>query len=402
MNWRARIERAQTRHAKALEALLAAEFRRLAFACNPKDPQRAVDQHRSRLALILGTHKRAAAATFGWLARDMLSPTHNIVGTKADAPREPTRSERVAAVLVELAKTVAKGALAQAIAEALMRNRLLVYHVDLMLLTAPDPAPAAVAALLIQDQRVAAAVGLAHAEAAGIAPSLDELQAQMAEDARATRAPASPQTGTQIAPSPRSEPSAEAGQRGSGGGSKPPAPPPSPPTGRGPTPRRSRFSQLVERLVREEAPIRARIIARTSGHIIANVLGEAAAGGWSEERTAKALETTLTSELTRQRARVIARTEIGSAQNAATLAIARDRAAAGEVIEKVWIALDDTRTRPTHHDADDQVQPLEAPFQVGQVRLMHPGDPNGPKREIISCRCSMLIRYRQSAALAVQ
>src|SRR5690606_21976046 len=137
-------------------------------------------------------------------------------------------------------------------------------------------------------------------------------------------------------------------------------------------PRRSRFNVLVERLVRQEAPTRARRIAATNGRIIASVLGEAAREGWGEDQTAKRLQEALGNTLARYRARVIARTELGGAQNAAALAIARDREAAGERLQKRWLTNRDGRERSTHHHAHDQVRPIDEPFDVGEARLMHP------------------------------
>lgn len=51
---------------------------------------------------------------------------------------------------------------------------------------------------------------------------------------------------------------------------------------------------------------------------------------------------------------------------------------------------DDTRTRPTHHEADGQRTLLTEPFIVGGARLLYPGDPRGPAQEVIQCRCSFL------------
>ena len=57
---------------------------------------------------------------------------------------------------------------------------------------------------------------------------------------------------------------------------------------------------------------------------------------------------------------------------------------------KQWIATEDSRTRPTHHDADNQRTLLREPFIVGGARLLFPGDPTGPAAEVINCRCSLL------------
>src|SRR3546814_9351006 len=84
------------------------------------------------------------------------------------------------------------------------------------------------------------------------------------------------------------------------------------------------------------------------------------------------------------RAQRSARTESTGAYNAAGLAALADEGEAS----KVWIATEDSRTRPSHADADRQVQPLTAPFEVGASALLIPGDPTGPPHETVNCRCT--------------
>lgn len=93
------------------------------------------------------------------------------------------------------------------------------------------------------------------------------------------------------------------------------------------------------------------------------------------------------------RATVIARTEAIGALNAgradAYRAVAEDDP--DTEYERIWLATEDHRTRPTHRVADGQRVPLAAPFQVGGFELMFPGDPAGPPQEVIQCRCSALL-----------
>lgn len=86
------------------------------------------------------------------------------------------------------------------------------------------------------------------------------------------------------------------------------------------------------------------------------------------------------------RAERIARTEsTGAANYAALQALAAEGAT-----HKQWLAARDKRTRDSHAEADGQVQPLKEPFLVGDSPLMMPGDPNGPARETVNCRCTMI------------
>lgn len=86
------------------------------------------------------------------------------------------------------------------------------------------------------------------------------------------------------------------------------------------------------------------------------------------------------------RARRIARTEMNRAANNASLA---EMLFSGLNGDKQWRANDDARTRPTHHEANEQTVPLPAPFTVGGFPLLYPGDPTGPPQETINCRCDL-------------
>lgn len=367
-NWRGRLNRANAAHVNRLAVVLEREFARVLKELDQAKPMPAVRDHALRLTAILGAHKRAAAVSFGFLALEMLrgnNPENSRQELKADAP-PPSRAEQVGRVLLELARTIAVGAMAVLIAEALAKDRGTVAAVEAAILAAPDPSPAAIARAVLQSPHVAQRLALAHAMASGAGDGAEAVAAAL--EAR----PIQPHGG------------------GAGGGGPPP---PGGPGGSDPPPRASRFADLVEQIVREEAPVRARTIARSSGAAISEILARGAREGWGEDRVAKELRQRL-GGLAGHRARAIARTEIGSAQNAAILALAQDRAARGERLEKVWVAIDDARTRESHNLADDQVRPLDQPFAVGRALLMHPGDPAAPLGEIINCRCAMLIRRR--------
>jgi hypothetical protein len=92
------------------------------------------------------------------------------------------------------------------------------------------------------------------------------------------------------------------------------------------------------------------------------------------------------------RARTVARTETIGAVNAGVFRAAQLEAEQrGDVAPfKQWIATEDKLTRPSHAAADKQRTLLDQPFVVGGARLLYPGDPTGPAREVINCRCSLL------------
>lgn len=89
-----------------------------------------------------------------------------------------------------------------------------------------------------------------------------------------------------------------------------------------------------------------------------------------------------------KRAETVARTEVISAYNGSTfqqaIELGSDVVAAQE-----WISTPGSRTRPSHRAAGGQAQLIGQPFSVGMVALMYPGDPSGPGKEVINCRCAL-------------
>lgn len=94
---------------------------------------------------------------------------------------------------------------------------------------------------------------------------------------------------------------------------------------------------------------------------------------------------------------VVARTEVGAAVNAGTLAAAGQRQRdTGRPMVKTWIATTHgasaTTTRPAHLEADGQTVPITQPFMVGGEPLQFPGDPSGSAGNVIQCRCTLSTR----------
>jgi len=54
---------------------------------------------------------------------------------------------------------------------------------------------------------------------------------------------------------------------------------------------------------------------------------------------------------------------------------------------KVWVTTPDDRARDSHRLANGQARFRDEPFQVGEVALMEPRDPDGPPEETFNCRC---------------
>ena len=82
----------------------------------------------------------------------------------------------------------------------------------------------------------------------------------------------------------------------------------------------------------------------------------------------------------------IAQTESTRVKNSARITAMERAEDRGAEVFKVWDALLDRKTRPTHAELDGDVEPLNKPFKNG---LMYPGDESGPPSEVINCRCSL-------------
>jgi 2'-5' RNA ligase len=98
------------------------------------------------------------------------------------------------------------------------------------------------------------------------------------------------------------------------------------------------------------------------------------------------------------RARMIARTEVVAASNAASLAQALRLGDAS--MTKTWADADDDRVRPAHVLADGQTVPVGEPFEVDGESLMYPGQPIGSAGNVINERCTLVYDVAGTEPLA--
>lgn len=99
----------------------------------------------------------------------------------------------------------------------------------------------------------------------------------------------------------------------------------------------------------------------------------------------------------------IARTETTSAANFAAFETAKQ---SDLLLDKVWISVQDDRTRLNpfdHLDMNNQKQELEKPFFVGGENIQYPGDSKASAGNVINCRCSVsFIPRRDSNGMLIR
>lgn len=143
--------------------------------------------------------------------------------------------------------------------------------------------------------------------------------------------------------------------------------------------------EFMKNFALTKAAERIKGITETTRDKIRSVLDKGISEGLGIDKIAKFLKTEWI-EITTWRARLIARTEIISASNAGSFIGAQST---GLNLEKEWIATRDKRTRPDHLAADGQRVKMNEKFIVGGSELNYPGDPEGPREEVIMCRCTI-------------
>jgi hypothetical protein len=133
---------------------------------------------------------------------------------------------------------------------------------------------------------------------------------------------------------------------------------------------------------------------------ISRVIADGVAAGDPIPDIARQVDEVLTvtgSERWANRSVVVARTEVGGAVNAGTLAAAGARQLETRTpMVKTWVATTHgpsaERTRPAHLLADGQTVNLTEAFIVGGEPLQFPGDPSGSAGNVIQCRCTISTR----------
>ena len=138
-----------------------------------------------------------------------------------------------------------------------------------------------------------------------------------------------------------------------------------------------------------DVAVRVTQVSETTKKEIRKVLADLLREEVRQDVIAERLYQHFNGSITRQRARLIARTETTYITNVAAEQAAKEIAEEnGLLLTKQWVATLDDRTRDTHRMVGSS-QPIKAEdkFLVGGKKMDKPGDPAGGAAEVCNCRC---------------
>ena len=152
------------------------------------------------------------------------------------------------------------------------------------------------------------------------------------------------------------------------------------------------FEDEIEEILRsfllENALNSVELILETDRQNVAKIISAGIADGIGEREISRQLRQSFGGNLGKNSAARIARTEVGIAGSKGQDTGAREIGAE----QKLWVAVDDDRTRGHHNDIDGARVPLDEFFTPLGEQMAHPHDTQhgASPRNFINCRCAVL------------
>lgn len=146
------------------------------------------------------------------------------------------------------------------------------------------------------------------------------------------------------------------------------------------------FSDAALAYMRANALSRVVSIQGTTFDDVQRIINQGFAEGYGVDKIARAI-TRAAPSIARTRASLIARTETHAGANVGAFAGAES---IGVKMKKIWITVEDDRTREEHSLADGQEVDMQGQFVVGSDMMMFPGDATASPGNVINCRCTAI------------
>ncbi len=154
------------------------------------------------------------------------------------------------------------------------------------------------------------------------------------------------------------------------------------------------FMDAAQAFIARESFKKSTLITRTTIDKAQNIISNGFKEGKGEKEIAKELEEHIGGAVADSRAATIARTET---HNAATFAIQETAEDSGVPMMREWVAIEDSRTRESHAEANGQLRELDEPFDVGGEEIDRPGE--GSDENSINCRCAIAYTPKELASI---
>lgn len=146
-----------------------------------------------------------------------------------------------------------------------------------------------------------------------------------------------------------------------------------------------RFQNIVTEFAAQMAAERVSKICDTLREMLTKTITNAVANNADKQKVAREIKRNW-KEVSRNRARLIARTETTTISGFAQMQTANEFTIE---LDKVWISARDSRTRTDHRSADGQRVAKDEDFTIGGAKMAQPGDPKGGAENCCNCRCTV-------------